>query len=122
MKLFMAATSRYARKVRMERMHRLPVVGTDHERIKKAMAELHSLAEEYEGPDGRIHWRNSRLEWPIRHGFIDLIAREFHAGKMMFPPDASSRGGCAMAHVVWKLLDQKGGEHYGGTAVDTTPL
>jgi hypothetical protein len=30
------------------------------------------------------------MEWPpIRHGFIDLVAREFHAGKMMFPPDAS---------------------------------
>ena len=24
-----------------------------------------------------------------RHGFVDFIAREFHAGKMMFPPDAS---------------------------------
>ena len=36
-----------------------------------------------------VHWRDSRLEWPIRHGFVDLVAREFHAGKMMFPPDAS---------------------------------
>lgn len=50
-----------------------------------------SLADEFEGPDGRIQWRDSRLEWPIRHGFIDLVAREFHAGKMMFPPDASQR-------------------------------
>jgi len=36
-----------------------------------------------------LHWRDSRLEWPIRHGFADLILREFSAGKMMFPPDAS---------------------------------
>ena len=41
------------------------------------------------GPDGRIHWRDSRLEWPVRHGFIDLVAREYHADKMMFPPKAS---------------------------------
>jgi glutathione S-transferase len=76
-------------RARMERMRRLPVVIADHERIKKAMAELRSLADEVKGPDGRIHWRDSRVEWPIRHGFIDLVAREFHAGKMMFPPDAS---------------------------------
>ena len=48
-----------------------------------------NLAAEFEGPDGRIHWRDSRLEWPVRHGFIDFVAREFHADKMMFPPDAS---------------------------------
>jgi len=54
----------------------------------KAMAEG-NLADEFEGPDGRVHWRDSRLEWPVRHGFVDFIAREFHAGKMMFPPDAS---------------------------------
>jgi glutathione S-transferase len=72
-----------------ERMRRIPVVVADRERAAKAMAELRSLAAEFEGPDGRIHWRDSRLEWPIRHGFIDLVAREFHAGKMMFPPDAS---------------------------------
>ncbi len=48
-----------------------------------------SLAQEFEGPDGRIHWRDSRLEWPIRHGFVDFVAREYHSGKMMFPPDAS---------------------------------
>lgn len=72
-----------------ERMRRIPVMAADHERISKAMAELRSIADEFEGPDGRIHWRDSRLEWPIRHGFIDLVSREFHAGKMMFPPDAS---------------------------------
>jgi len=54
----------------------------------KAIVETPILAE-FEGPDGRIHWRDSRLEWPVRHGFIDLVAREFHAAKMMFPPDAS---------------------------------
>ena len=72
-----------------ERMRRIPVVATDHERIGRAMAELRSIADEFEGPDGRIHWRDSRLEWPIRHRLIDPVAREFHAGKMMFPPDAS---------------------------------
>ena len=55
----------------------------------QSLAEAHNIAAEFEGPDGRIHWRDSRLEWPVRHGFIDLVAREFHAGKMMFPPDAS---------------------------------
>ena len=33
--------------------------------------------------------RDSRIEWPIRRGFIDAVAREFHAGKMMFPPDGA---------------------------------
>jgi glutathione S-transferase len=73
----------------IDRMRRIPAVAADHERIRKAMADLRSIADEFEGPDGRIHWRDSRLEWPVRHGFIDLVAREFHAGKMMFPPDAS---------------------------------
>jgi glutathione S-transferase len=72
-----------------ERMRRIPAVAADRARIGKAMSELRSIADEFEGPDGRIHWRDSRLEWPIRHGFIDLVAREFHTGKMMFPPDAS---------------------------------
>jgi hypothetical protein len=52
---------------------------------QQGLSELRSIADEFEGPDGRVHWRDSRLEWPIRHGFIDLVAREFHAGKMMFP-------------------------------------
>jgi glutathione S-transferase len=71
------------------RMRALPVVSSDHERAAKAWQGAHNIAAEFEGPDGRIHWRDSRLEWPVRHGFIDLIAREFHAGKMMFPPDAA---------------------------------
>jgi hypothetical protein len=25
----------------------------------------------------------------VRRGFIDFVAREFHAGKMMFPPQAT---------------------------------
>lgn len=73
----------------IERMRGIPAVTADHERTRKAMGELRSIADEFEGPDGRIHWRDSRLEWPVRHGFIDLVAREFHAGKMMFPPNAS---------------------------------
>jgi hypothetical protein len=40
-------------------------------------------------PDGHIHSRDSRLEWLMRHGFIDSVAHEFHAGKMMFPPAAA---------------------------------
>jgi glutathione S-transferase len=72
----------------MERMRRIAVVSADHERVMKALAETPIVAE-FEGPDGRAHWRDSRLEWPIRHGFIDLVAREFHVRKMMFPPDAS---------------------------------
>lgn len=73
----------------VERMLRVPVVEADHERVKQAMDELRSIADELEGPDGRVHWRDSRLEWPVRHGFVDFLAREFHAGRMMFPPDAS---------------------------------
>lgn len=73
----------------MRRMREIPAVAGDRERASKAWQGVHNLAAEFEGPDGRIHWRDCRLEWPVRHGFIDLVAREFHAGKMMFPPDAS---------------------------------
>lgn len=73
----------------MRRMREIPAVAADRERASKAWQGAHNIAAEFEGPDGRIHWRDSRLEWPVRHGFIDLVAREFHAGKMMFPPDAS---------------------------------
>ena len=48
---------------------------------------LGARAQNGKNPDGRVHWRDSRLEWPIRSGFIDLVGREFHAGKMMFPPE-----------------------------------
>ena len=71
-----------------KRMRAIPLVAADLERARKAMAEG-DLASEFEGPDGRVHWRDSRLEWPVRHGFVDFIAREFHASQMMFPPDAS---------------------------------
>jgi glutathione S-transferase len=73
----------------MGRMREVPAVAADRERAAKAWQGSHNLAAEFEGPDGRIHWRDGRLEWPVRHGFIDLVAREFHAGKMMFPPDAA---------------------------------
>jgi glutathione S-transferase len=69
------------------RMRDLPAVAADNERIKKALSGMHDISSELEGPDGRIHWRDSRLEWPIRHGFVEFVAREFKAGKMMFPPD-----------------------------------
>jgi glutathione S-transferase len=71
------------------RMREIPAVAADRERASKAWHGAQNIAAEFEGPDGRIHWRDSRLEWPVRHGFIDLVAREYHAGKMMFPPDAS---------------------------------
>jgi glutathione S-transferase len=73
----------------MNRMRAVPAVKNDRQRLAKAVAKTKGIADEFEGPDGRIHWRDSRLEWPIRHGFIDAVAKEFHAGKMMFPPDAS---------------------------------
>lgn len=73
----------------MDRMRQLPAVAADHDRAAQAWQGLPNLAAEFEGPDGRIHWRDSRLEWPIRHGFIDAVIREFRAGKMMFPPDAT---------------------------------
>jgi glutathione S-transferase len=62
-----------------KRMRSIPLVAADLARARKAMAGS-NLADEFEGPDGRVHWR---------HGFVDFIAREFRAGKMMFPPDAS---------------------------------
>jgi glutathione S-transferase len=71
------------------RMKEIPAVRDDHARLAKAVAELRSIGDEFAGPDGRIHWRDSRLEWPIRHGFVDLVAREYHGGRMMFPPDAT---------------------------------
>ena len=73
----------------IDRMRRVPAVAADRERASKAWQGAHNIAAEFEGPDGRIHWRDSRLEWPIRHGFGDLVMREFHAGRMMFPPDAA---------------------------------
>ena len=54
------------------------------------MLALRSIADEFEGPDARVDWRDSSLELPVRHGFIDLVAREFHAGTMMFPPERDS--------------------------------
>lgn len=69
------------------RMRGLPAVAADHERLKQALAGVHDIASELVGPDGRVHWRDSRLEWPVRHGFIEFIAREFKADRMMFPPD-----------------------------------
>jgi glutathione S-transferase len=73
----------------MTRMRELPAVAADLRRVSMAMAEIKDLKNEFEGPDGRVHWRDARLEWPIRNGFIDFIAREFRAGKMMFPPMAT---------------------------------
>lgn len=73
----------------MERMREIPAVSADHQRAAKAWQGFHNIAAEFEGPDGRIHWRDSRLEWPVRHGFIEVVAREFRAGKMLFPPDAA---------------------------------
>ena len=70
-------------------MREIPAIAVDRERAAKAWHGTDNIAAEFEGPDGRIHWRDNRLEWPVRHGFIDLVAREYHAGKMMFPPDAS---------------------------------
>ncbi|HUY25775.1 MAG TPA: glutathione S-transferase family protein [Candidatus Binataceae bacterium] len=72
----------------VQRMRAVAAVAADLQRLAEAVARM-SITAELEGPDGRVHWRDSRLEWPIRHGFIDFVAREFHAGKMMFPPDAS---------------------------------
>src|SRR5713101_6892958 len=71
------------------RMRAIECVAADHERLKSALAGAHDITTEFEGPDGKIHWRDSRLEWPIRRGFLDFVAREFKAGKMMFPPDAA---------------------------------
>lgn len=73
----------------MDRMRKIPAVAADRERASKAWAGVHNIAAEFEGPDGKIHWRDSRLEWPVRNGFVDLVTREFKAGKMMFPPRAS---------------------------------
>ena len=71
------------------RVREIPAVKADFERLRNALAHVHDINAELAGPDGRVHWRDSRLEWPIRHGFIDFVAREFHAGRMMFPPDAA---------------------------------
>lgn len=73
----------------IERMRVIPAVEADHARAASAWQGVHNIAAEFEGPDGRIHWRDTRLEWPVRHGFIEVVAREFRAGKMMFPPDAA---------------------------------
>lgn len=71
-----------------KRMAPIPVVKADYDRLVESIRKL-PIEEELQGPDGRVHWRDSRLEWPIRRGFLDFVAREFHAGRMMFPPNAS---------------------------------
>jgi len=73
----------------MRRMRDVPAVAADRERAARAWHGVEHLAAEFEGPDGRVHWRDHRLEWPIRHGFLDFVSGEFMAGKMMFPPDAA---------------------------------
>ena len=72
-----------------ERMREIGAVRADLDRVRAAMSSIEDLKHEFEGPDGRVHWRDSRLEWPVRHGFIEFVAREFRAGKMMFPPDGA---------------------------------
>jgi glutathione S-transferase len=71
------------------RMRAVTAVAADLERLKSALAKAHDITSEFEGPDGKVHWRDSRLEWPIRRGFADFVMREFKSGKMMFPPDAA---------------------------------
>jgi glutathione S-transferase len=71
------------------RIRAVPAVAADRERLKSALAHGVDIASEFEGPDGRIHWRDSRLEWPVRHGFGDFVMREFKTGRMMFPPNAA---------------------------------
>ena len=55
----------------------VPTIVLDDGRI---ISDSTIIADEFERPDGRIHWRDSRLEWPLRHGFIDAVAKEYHAG------------------------------------------
>ena len=45
----------------MDRMRKIPAVTADHDRAAKAWQGVHNIAAEFEGPDGRIHWRDSRL-------------------------------------------------------------
>jgi glutathione S-transferase len=71
------------------RIRAVAAVAADLERMKSALAHGAGIASEFEGPDGKIHWRDSRLEWPVRRGFGDFVMREFKAGRMMFPPDAA---------------------------------
>lgn len=71
------------------RIRTVPAVAADHERLKSALAHGVDIASEFEGPDGRMHWRDSRLEWPVRHGFGDFVMREFKTGGMMFPPNVA---------------------------------
>jgi glutathione S-transferase len=71
----------------METMREVPPVKADLHRVAEALKHARDLKSEFEGPDGRVHWRDSRLEWPIRHGFLEFVADEFRADKMMFPPD-----------------------------------
>ena len=71
-----------------KRMRAIPAGGCRPRARAQGDGRGPDLADGVRGPDGCVHWRDSRLEWPVRHGFVDFIAREFHAGKMMFPPDA----------------------------------
>ncbi|HTR60241.1 MAG TPA: glutathione S-transferase family protein [Candidatus Binataceae bacterium] len=71
------------------RMTAIPAVKGDRDRLVAALSKVHDITSELEGPDGKVHWRDSRLEWPVRHGFFEFVAREFGAGKMMFPPDGT---------------------------------
>ncbi len=69
------------------RMNKIAAVREDRKRLVAALSKVHDITSELEGPDGKVHWRDSRLEWPVRRGFIDFVAREFRGGKMMFPPE-----------------------------------
>ena len=70
-------------------MTAIPAVKSARDRLVAALSKVHDVTGELEGPDGKVHWRDSRLEWPICHGFLEFVAREFGAGKMMFPPEAT---------------------------------
>ena len=44
------------------RMTAIPAVKGDRQRLVQALAKVHDISSELVGPDGRIHWRDSRLD------------------------------------------------------------
>jgi glutathione S-transferase len=68
----------------MQRVHERPTVARDNADVLETLQRLQ--AEKQPGFDPyRVQWRGDRLEWVVKHGFLDWFAEEMRAKRAFFP-------------------------------------